>query len=144
MGTSKPWKKLNTNLTFGKLLEEYFNVYKKYSFFDFLLNGPDIKKYIKENINIFPELDLSDLWGVNYFKCTKFSYKKLGDRIPEQLILNCIGNGSTKIILQFIPDRLITQPFYYPIEALTDGCIMISQDFDLKCDYFRYPETQRC
>lgn len=60
------------------------------------------------------------------------------------LILNCIGNGSTKIILQFIPDRLITQPFYYPIEALTDGCIMISQDFDLKCDYFRYPETQRC
>ena len=58
-------------------------------------------------------------------------------------ILNCIGNDATKIILQFIPDRFLTLLFN-PVEALTDGCIMISQDFDLKCDYFRYPEPQRC
>lgn len=59
------------------------------------------------------------------------------------LIVNSIGNGATKIILQFIPDRFLTHPFN-PVEALTDGCIMISQDFDLKRDYFRYPEPQRC
>ncbi len=60
------------------------------------------------------------------------------------LILNCIGKGATKIILQFIPDRFLIYPFFNPVEALTDGCIMISKDFDLKCDYFRYPEIQRC
>lgn len=44
-------------------------------------------------------------------------------------ILNCISNHATKIILQFIPDRFLTHSFN-PVEALTDGCIMISQDFD--------------
>ncbi|MFO1259294.1 MAG: GNAT family N-acetyltransferase [Gammaproteobacteria bacterium] len=59
------------------------------------------------------------------------------------LILNCISNHHEKIVLQFIPDRFLKLPAN-PVEALTDGCIMISEHFDLNWEYFRYPEPQRC
>ncbi|MCS5708702.1 hypothetical protein CC99x_007245 [Candidatus Berkiella cookevillensis] len=59
------------------------------------------------------------------------------------LILNSISNKFSKVVLQFSPDNFLKIPFN-PIAALTDGCFMISQDFDMKCSSFRYPETQRC
>lgn len=60
-----------------------------------------------------------------------------------ELILNSIADKFSKVILQFSPDTFLTMPFN-PIAALTDGCFMISQNFEIKCPSFRYPETQRC
>ncbi len=59
------------------------------------------------------------------------------------IILKNMGNDFSKVVLQFIPDSFLAPPFH-AVEAITDGCIMISQEFGLPCDYFRYPEPQRC
>lgn len=58
-------------------------------------------------------------------------------------IFDSIPNEFSKVILQFSPDNFLSMPFN-PVGALTDGCFMISQDFDMQCPSFRYPETQRC
>lgn len=58
-------------------------------------------------------------------------------------VLKNIGNTFSKVVLQFIPDKFLTPPFN-PVEAITDGFIMISKEFDLSCEHFRYPEVQRC
>lgn len=57
-------------------------------------------------------------------------------------VLNSINEPYTKVILQFIPDALVKEPFN-TIEANTDGCIMM-KDLDPQSDFFRYPEPQRC
>lgn len=59
------------------------------------------------------------------------------------LILESIGNHFSKVILQFIPDAFL-MPSFNSMEALTEDYLMISQEFELKCDYFRYPEPQHC
>ncbi|MBS0288592.1 MAG: GNAT family N-acetyltransferase [Proteobacteria bacterium] len=60
-----------------------------------------------------------------------------------ELVLNAIVHKFSKVILQFSPDSFLKMPFD-AITATPECCLMISENFDIKCPSFRYPELQRC
>lgn len=64
-------------------------------------------------------------------------------RCDLDLIVSAIPEKFTKVVLQFSPDNFMQLPFN-PMVATPECCIMISEEFEITCPSFRYPEPQRC
>ncbi len=58
-------------------------------------------------------------------------------------IIGLIPENYDKIILQFCPDKF-SEYTYTPVLATPEDSIMVSESFNFRGKYFRYPEPYRC
>lgn len=53
-------------------------------------------------------------------------------------------SGFDRVVLQFRPDKFLTEEQYMPVLARPKCCLMVSEDFKFSDKYFRYPELYSC
>ncbi len=58
-------------------------------------------------------------------------------------VVGLISENYDKIILQFFPDKF-SEYTYTPVLATPECSIMVSENFNFRGKYFRYPEPYRC
>jgi predicted GNAT family acetyltransferase len=102
----------------------------------FILNNLNNKLCFSSTLNtlIIYEITNNDLYIKDILAKKQYQLSDIIKLIPENY---------DKIVLQFCPDKYVDLS-YTPIVADTDGIIMISEDFNFKGKYFRYPTPYRC
>lgn len=102
----------------------------------FVLDTLDKKIHFSHHLNaiIIYEIIESNLYIKDILSQKQYMVSEIIAVIPESF---------NKVILQFSPDKFSNELFQ-PILANPECSIMVSDNFNFKGEFFRYPETHRC